>query len=59
MMTDYVIEMDDLNYFGYGVIHKAGCQHVKDPMPVDNDDPDESTGWGFPSAEYHRAPCVK
>lgn len=55
----YVIEMDDRDEDKYATIHKAGCQHVKDPMPVDNDDPDESTGWGFPSAEYHRAPCVK
>jgi hypothetical protein len=66
-----VIEMDDYNSPQYGHIHRAGCKHVKDPMPIPGE-PDslgalvtafhDTTGW----SDYDRlevfgmiSPCAK
>lgn len=66
--VNLVIEMDDINTRGYGVLHKAGCRDVSDPMPVGTATTvaeaqhaaDDATGWDYlPEGDLYRiAPCA-
>lgn len=60
MSMRLVIEMDDTNYAQYGSIHKRGCSHVKDPMPIVQNTPNLAaltevfnweTGWDYEPIE--------
>jgi hypothetical protein len=64
-----VIEMDDYNSAGYGMIHRAGCKHVKDPMTMRSAKTleqlteafNDTTGWGFDEIEVRAnlSPCAR
>lgn len=65
---ELAIEMSDVRG-GYGYIHKAGCGHLVDPMPIGSAATraeasrlaDDATGWGDFSDDpgaYDFSPCT-
>lgn len=66
-MTALVVEMWDINAAGYGSVHRAGCRHVRDGMPMGDAQTREqarnlfldATGWELDDDEHpHYAPCT-